>query len=265
MADAPGVIGGKRAGVPSPEGNPKIKQVYGRGAGKLKQNMFGADGNLTLIPVATWDQIRIHINISLAGVLSIALADGEGVEIGSRVAASQRLVATGPSLSNGDTCTLGTKTYTFQTTLTDVDGNVALGSTYTESLANLAAAINLGEGAGTAYAASMTLNDDAYAVLTAADIMWAYAKLGGTSGNSIASTETSSNLAWNGTTLTGGVDGDLAGDETAIVADTPLIVDIPGIHGTTVEHCGEPYLLIGVAELSADADVVVFDVMGSSW
>ena len=66
-----------------------------------------------------------------------------------------------------DTLTIGAKVYTFQTTLTDVDGNVKIGADFATTLSNLAAAINLGTGAGTAYADSMTLNAYVSAVATA--------------------------------------------------------------------------------------------------
>jgi hypothetical protein len=58
---------------------------------------------------------------------------------------------------------VGGKKYTFQTTLTNVDGNVAIGSNPQTTLQNLYNAINLGTGAGTAYAAAMTANTQCYA------------------------------------------------------------------------------------------------------
>ena len=57
-----------------------------------------------------------------------------------------------------ETVIIGGKTYTTQTSLTDSDGNVLIGADETASMANLAAAINLGAGSGTLYAASMTEN-----------------------------------------------------------------------------------------------------------
>jgi hypothetical protein len=57
---------------------------------------------------------------------------------------------------NTNTVVIGTKTYTFQTTLTNVDGNVLIGAAATDSLDNLIAAINLDDGAGTTYALATT-------------------------------------------------------------------------------------------------------------
>lgn len=71
--------------------------------------------------------------------------------------------------ADGDTFTLGSRTYTFQTVLTNVDGNIHI-STSPASAAgtvlNIVDAIELGldgEGSGTGYAASMTVNVSATA------------------------------------------------------------------------------------------------------
>lgn len=125
--------------------------------------------------------------------------------------ATATLVATDQP-ANTNTVVVGSKTYTFQTTLTDVDGNVQIGGDAAESMSNLVAAITLGAGSGTAYAASMTANPDATAALDGQDatgltaIMTAL--LAGTAGNSLASTETHANASYtNGATFVGGDDG----------------------------------------------------------
>jgi len=260
------VLGARRAGVPSPEGNPKIRKLYGRGAAHLPQKMFGADGNETLVPVATWGRIRLYIEIDKAGVLNLAFADGDGIEIGPRVPSSQTLTIVA-AISNTETVTIDTKAYTFQTSLTDVDGNVLIGATLEESIDNLVAAITLGDGAGTKYAAATTLHPTATAVKATASTMVATAKSGGTSGDTIATTETLAGAGnqWGGATMAGGADGALTADETAIVANTPLTVDIPGVEAATPEHVGEPYLIVSVAGLNGAAAVTVFDAMGASY
>lgn len=79
-------------------------------------------------------------------------------------------VITSGVIANAETITVAGKVYTFQTTLTNVDGNVNLGADDDASLDNLAAAINLGNtgesavGAGTDYAAAMTVNPHCTAV-----------------------------------------------------------------------------------------------------
>jgi hypothetical protein len=123
------------------------------------------------------------------------------VVVGTRATGTLTAAA---NFGNTETVTLGTKTYTFQTVLTNVDGNVLIGAAASESLDNLIAAINLAAGAGTLYAAATTANTLAFAEAGAGDTLVATAKVGGTGGNSVATTETAANASWGAATLTGG-------------------------------------------------------------
>lgn len=108
------------------------------------------------------------------------------------------------SIDNAQTVTIGSKVYTFQATLTDVDGNVKLGADDAESYANLAAAIELGAGAGTAYAASMTRHPSVEVLSVGAtpDIT---VGAPGEGANQISLAETGTGtIAWGGATLSGG-------------------------------------------------------------
>ena len=97
-------------------------------------------------------------------------------------------------LVDGETLVIAGKTYTFQDTLTDVDGYVHIGATIAATVTNLLAAVNLsneGEsavGAGTDYAASTTRNTDVHAVLTSATVITMVAHAPGTQGNLIPMT-----------------------------------------------------------------------------
>jgi hypothetical protein len=104
-----------------------------------------------------------------------------------------------------ETVTIDAKTYTFQTVLTNVDGNVLIGATAADSLANLYAAITLGAGAGTAYAAATTAHPTASASAPVGLTMLVWALVGGTGGNALASTTTVTGATWTAATLTGGV------------------------------------------------------------
>lgn len=120
--------------------------------------------------------------------------------------ASQALTQGGQPLDT-ETVTIGGKVYTWQTVLTNVDGNVKIGATAALSLVNLKNAINLGAGVpGTDYALAMTQHPTVTAVLTSALIMTATATAKGTAGNAIATTETSTNYAWGAATMAGGLD-----------------------------------------------------------
>lgn len=110
--------------------------------------------------------------------------------------------------SDGETVTIGGKVYTFKTALTDTDGFVLIGASIATALANLSAAINLGAGAGTLYAASTTVHPSVTA--NGASPLVVTAKLTGTAGNAITTTETLANGSWGGATLASGVDSNAA-------------------------------------------------------
>lgn len=114
--------------------------------------------------------------------------------------------------ANTETVTVGGKVYTFQDTLTNVDGNVKVGADAETSLANLYNAINLGAGAGTAYAAATVANPGVVATAKTATTLVVKARVPGTVGNHIPSTETGGSLSWGAATLasgTGSIDTDL--------------------------------------------------------
>jgi hypothetical protein len=104
------------------------------------------------------------------------------------------LEATG-TFSNTETITVA-KTYTLQTVLTNTDGNVLIGASAAATLANLVAAITLGAGAGTTYAAATTANPSVTASVQSATLMRVRALTAGAGGNAIACTETAANAAW---------------------------------------------------------------------
>lgn len=122
------------------------------------------------------------------------------------VAAKGTLTFTG-NAADTETVVVGGKTYTFQTVLTNVNGNVLIGATVNDTINNLASAINLGSGAGTEYAAAMTINANVSAVNGAGDTLIVTAKTAGTAGNAIGSTDTVVNASWGAATLAGGAAG----------------------------------------------------------
>lgn len=72
--------------------------------------------------------------------------------------------------ANGNTVTINGKTYTFQTVLTNVDGNVLIGVDNAATAANLSAAMNLGTGSGTVYAAATTATPNVYATVSTSTV-----------------------------------------------------------------------------------------------
>jgi hypothetical protein len=136
------------------------------------------------------------------------------------VAASQTLTFVA-NPSNNDTVTVGSKTYTYKTSLTGAANEVLIGGSASASLDNLIAAINGAAGAGTTYGTGTIASTQVTAAAGAGDTMIVTAITAGVAGNSIATTETFTNAGnvWTAATLTGGTDA------TAYVepsSDTPV-------------------------------------------
>lgn len=120
--------------------------------------------------------------------------------------AATGILTLGANAGEADIVTIGSKVYTFQATLTDVDGNVHIGATASDTLDNLIDAINLGAGAGVDYAASMTLHPTVSAVAGAGDTMDVTANTAGAAGNAIVSTTDIATSSFAAGTLEGGLD-----------------------------------------------------------
>lgn len=121
--------------------------------------------------------------------------------------------------SDGDTVTIGTKVYTFKTTLTPTEGQVLINSTADAALLNLIRAINHTGTPGTDYsvAAANAFVSAASSVTSHAFAVTALTP--GPAGNSIATTETSAHLSWGAATLTGGANDATTGLAVVIVRE----------------------------------------------
>ena len=127
--------------------------------------------------------------------------------VGNGAKATDTFTATG-QLAAGDVVHIGSKAYTMQSTLTNVDGNVYYGANEAAALANLAAAINLGAGAGAAYAASTTAQPDGITATSTSTTLVVTAPAVGSYYNSIATTYTPTGSSMGSlahSTLAGGV------------------------------------------------------------
>ena len=146
---------------------------------------------------------RVYLDPDFADDLVIQVLGGD-------VKASSVLTLTA-NLSDGDLIRIGTlsrglKIYTAQTVLTDVDGHFLIGATASDTIDNLIAAVIIGSGAGTLFAAATTKHPDVSAAAGAGDTMDATALRGGTSSNAIETEETSGTASWTGATLASGTD-----------------------------------------------------------
>lgn len=176
-----------------------------------------------------------------------------GVDVLTDIAVAAGVAATGTltgtaNFADTETVTIDAKVYTFQTTLTDVDGNVFIGVDLATSLDNLRAAVNLDAGAGSAYAASTTLHPTVSATDTATTVV-ATAKKQGTFGNTIATTETATNASWGAATLAGG-----AGDVHVLsVSGSEAPTDTAGVSGGQGAVVAVLATDVGTADLTEEA------------
>lgn len=167
-------------------------------------NFSGTSGNQTLYAAAGQTAVQTVL-------FSKQVDNTTNATVPVNVAASAVLTFTGV-VSNNQTVTLGSKVYTFQTTLTNVDGNVLIGANAQASINNLTAAINLSAGAGTTYAVATTAHPlGLTAVATSATVCTISAPQNlGAEGNAIVSTETITNATFAAGTFQGGVSNVIA-------------------------------------------------------
>jgi len=142
---------------------------------------------------------------------------------------------------NTETITVGARTYTFQTALTNVNGNVLIGASAAASLANLFAAITLGAGSGVTYAAATVAHPTASASTPVGSTMLAWALVGGVAGNALASTSTVTLGTWSAVTLLGGV---------AATAKTATLTSPSAVSGTDAARISAASINLATGALS---------------
>lgn len=112
----------------------------------------------------------------------------------------------GTNFSNGDTVSIQFQTYTFQTSLTNVNGNVKIGASAAASMTNLFNAINATGGGtpGTDYAMATTPNTLVTATNPTSLTVVVTAINAGLQSNLDGTTTTATHGSWGGASLTGG-------------------------------------------------------------
>lgn len=156
------------------------------------------------------DESRAVDNWFNGGVVTFENAENEGYSIEVRDSdvaskAISQLTITGQP-SNGQQFTVGSKTYTMQTALTNVDGNIFIGATTSATTLNILSALTLGAGAGTRYAAATTAHPSVDFASDGGNNISLIAKTAGAAGNLIVTTENLSNSSFTGAILAGGAD-----------------------------------------------------------
>jgi hypothetical protein len=116
-------------------------------------------------------------------------------------------VDTNGNVATNNMVTIGTYTYAFVSTITNtVPNQIKIAATFDGSMSNLIAAINHAAGSGTSYSTNVTTNKLVMAGLLTNHSFTVTARTNGSSGNSIVTTSSTTDLTWNGWTLSGGVD-----------------------------------------------------------
>lgn len=126
--------------------------------------------------------------------------------------------ATAPA--NDSVVVIGSRTYTYKTTLTGAANEVLIGVSAAVALDNLKSAINATAGAGTTYGTGTVAHPDVVATDNTNTTQKIVARVPGTAANTLATTTTDAHLSWADTTLGGGT-----GDSNPGVAPETVTVN----------------------------------------
>ncbi len=189
---------------------------------KAEINRIGSNTTFNGTAVFTGTSTDVYRSDSTSGgasTISVVTGALSSLGIGLGANASNVLSAiANPTATK--TVTIGTQTYTFVAALTGAANEVKQGANATATLANLAAAVNGGAGAGSAYGTGTVANPDVTALAAASTVTFT-AKVAGTNGNLLATTTNDAGMGFsNGATMTGGSGS--AGLTTAAAAQAAL-------------------------------------------
>ena len=188
---------------------------------KAEIDRIGSNTTFNGTAVFSASPTNVYLSDSTSGgasTISVTTGAMSSLGIGLGANAANTLSAIGNAVAN-ETIVIGATTYTFKATV-GAANDVAIGANIAATLSNLAAAINAGAGAGIAYGTGTTANASATALAEATTVTFT-AKTAGTTGNSIVSTETLTNMAFsNAATFSGGSGS--AGLTTAAAAQAAL-------------------------------------------
>jgi hypothetical protein len=174
------------------------------------------------------------------------------------IAATATLTAS-DTPADKDTVTIGTITYIFKTVLTGTYGSpyqVLIGGSAAAALDNLKAAVNDGpSGEGTQYGAGTVVNPDIWATDNTDTTQLFEAKIVGSSGNFIPSTEHAFTihtdvLSFSHTIFTGGADGN-------------MVITLGGPEGTLILF-GTPVKAINLLSTATDSSEVDVFIAGTT-
>lgn len=166
----------------------------------------------------------IIVNSHTSG--TFRLNDGIGGTTSAGVKATGVLTGT-DVISNGETVTIGTNTYTFLTALTNLVPNEVKLGTLAVSLDNLKLAINKGSGEGTLYSTGTVANPNVTATTNTDTAQTVESIKVGTDANSISTTETGDDISWGAVVLENGAEANLLITNTFTLSAGSQVVLFP--------------------------------------
>lgn len=185
---------------------------------------------------------------------------------GSNRAVGTLTVTANPA--DGETVIIDVKTYTFKTSVgAGTDGLVLIGADANATLVNLQAGMNLEAGAGTKYGANMLVHPSCFGEANNNSTFTAEARVFGSAGDLLATTETLANGSWGAATLLG---GDIQSVDPNFET---LIKRLKGAGATVLGYVTVRTTIVPIATIKADIDEwrrlypaingIFFDKMGT--
>jgi len=171
---------------------------------------------------------------------TVRLNDGASGTTSAGVKATGVLTGT-DVITNGETVTIGTNTYTFLTALTNTAPNEILIGTLAVSLDNLKLAINKGAGEGTNYSTGTVANPNVTATTNTSTAQTVQAIRVGTYANSIGTTETGDDISWGAGVLESGANASVLAFNTFTIPSGSYVLLFP----EPVDFATGVYLTIG--------------------
>lgn len=191
---------------------------------RYSRHTYGDNGSLGKKNILSVSFVATNLKKPIAAdadYVHAAITTAEGVYASGTVTAS--------TVGDGDTVTIGSVTYTFQTSLVDAANNVLIGASDATALDNLKSAINATAGAGTTYGTGTVAHPTVNATTNTDTTQVVVADASGSAGNAIVTTASDASLVWGAATLEGGVDGTTTTTTSITSPDVPRnIVVTPG-------------------------------------
>lgn len=178
---------------------PALNPTFSRGVQVSDEYVFVKRGTYS-VGIALTDLVSLAVNIE-PNLSYVPYIITQPVSASCNFAKAT-LTASG-TVSDGDTVTVGNKTYTFKTTLTPTEGEVLIAGSAANALQNLKRAIDHTGTPDTDYKCAAAHTQVYGGTLTATTLQVISLTIG-TAANSYATTETGANLAWGGATMSGG-------------------------------------------------------------